>query len=210
MKQSHRFISVLAVFLLFAGLTSGVSAFTVSSITVNPPGEQAAGTPVTIDLVIDFPSGGTETFPSESELQLSTNLNDPHWEPALVLNGVKTNLLKNSGRSLIIKGYYLSYTRGQNVQLRLTLTGNLPTDLPTGQNLVKIQELDSGDNVISAAYVEMPAAPATTTSAPTKNPATQTIIPSLPADTPTPKSPLGTGAGLIALMIAALFVIMKK
>jgi len=71
-----------------------VSAFTVSSITVNPPGELAAGTPVTIDLIIDFPSWGTETFPSDSELQLSTNLNDAHWVPALVLNGVKTNLLK--------------------------------------------------------------------------------------------------------------------
>lgn len=210
MKQFHRFIPLLAFFLLFASITSGVSAFTVSSITVNPPGEQTAGSPVTIDLVIDFPSGGSETFPSESELQLSTNLNDPHWVPALVLNGVKTNLLKNSGRSLIIKGYYLSYTRGQNVQLRLTLTGNLPSDLPTGQNLVKIQELDSGDNVISAAYVEMPAAPATTTSAPTKNPATQTTIPSIPADTPTQKSPVGTGVCLIAFMIAALFVIIKK
>jgi len=98
------------------------------------------------------------------------------------------------------------------VQVPLTLTGNLPSALSAGQNLVKIQELDSGDNVVSAAYVEMPAAPATTLSGPTKNPAEEPIIPSIPADTPTPtqKSPLGTGAGLIALMIAALFVILKK
>jgi hypothetical protein len=196
-------------FLLFAFLTPCISAFSVSSITVNPPGDTAAGTPLTVTVAIDFPPDGTVSFPSDSELQLSTNLADARWEPVLFLDGVKTELVPKTGKSLILQGWYLSYPRGQNAKLRVTLTGNLPQYLSSGQNLVKIQETDSGHRIVSTAYVEMPAAPVTTLPTPTKKPATTKITP-VPMDTPAQKSPLGTGAGIFATMIVALLVIQKK
>jgi hypothetical protein len=191
-------------------MTASVSAFSISSITVNPPGEQAAGTPVTVNAVIDFPSGGTASFPSDSELQLSTNLNDARWEPVLFLDGVKTELVAKTGTSLNLPGWYLSYPRGQTVQLRVTVTGNLPVDLASGQNLVKVQEADSGHSIVSTAYVEMPAAPVTTLPTLTKRPAATTKITPVPSDTPPQKSSLWTGAGIVATMIVALLVIKKR
>ena len=70
MKKSQLLIIVPAFFLLLACIIAGVSAFTLSSVTVNPRGEQAAGTPLTVSAVIDFPSAGTDTFPSDNELRI--------------------------------------------------------------------------------------------------------------------------------------------
>ncbi len=210
MKQLYRLIPILVFFLLFAWITPCVSALSVSSVTVDPPGDQAAGTPLTVNIGIDFPPDGTESFPSASELQLSTNLVDARWEPVLFLDGVKTELLPKTGKSLILPGWYLSYPRGQNLKLRVTLTGNLPQSLAPGQMLVKIQETDAGHSIVSTAYVEMPAAPVTTLPTPTKRPAATTKITPIPTDTPPHKSPLGTEAAIIATMVVALLVIQKK
>ena len=144
MKKSQLLIIVPAFFLLLACIIAGVSAFTLSSVTVNPRGEQAAGTPLTVSAVIDFPSAGTDTFPSDNELRMSTDLLNPRWAPVLVLDGVETNLLRESRESLTIAGYYLSYPPGQTVQVRMTLTGNLPEDVSPGRDLLNVQELDSG------------------------------------------------------------------
>jgi hypothetical protein len=213
MKRFHRLRFFLAVLLLFACITPYVSAFTVSSTNVDPRGSQAPGTPMTVNAVIDFSQGGTETFPSESELQMRTNLDDPVWVPVLVVDGVETHLLEKTGESLIIQGWYLAYPSRQNVQLRVTVTGNMPANPSPNLNFLKIREVDSSDNVVLTARVEMPEAPVitlSTLSTPTKKSATKKIFTPIPIDTPTQESPLGTGAGIIAITGAALLVIRRR
>lgn len=201
MKQFPKPEVLLAVFLLFSGLTLSVSAFTVASVYVIPRGEQPAGTPVTVNAAIDFSSPGKETFPAANELQMSTDLADPHWFPVLVVDGVKTNLTEQSGEMLILPGWYLSYPAKQTAQVRVTLTGKIPTNRQPGQDILKVQELDSGTRVVSTAHVEMPADPVLTA---TQKTATPTIFTPIPADTPTPQSPLGAGCGIIAILGALL------
>jgi hypothetical protein len=200
---------------IFACIMPCVSAFTVSTVDVNPSGNLPAGTPVTVTVMIDFPSaGGTETFPTGDELQMSTNLEGQHWEPVLNLDGVETHLQQNSGDSLTISGWYLSYSPGQKERLRVTLTGTIPANPSPGQDLVNIQEVDSDKNVVTAARVAMPEAPfiaPSTTSIPTKKPtATKKIFTPIATGTPTPASSLGTGAGIIASIGAALLVMKRK
>jgi hypothetical protein len=209
MKQFHRLRFLLAIFLLFACITPYVSAFTVSSININPQGYQAAGTPMTVNSAIDFSSEGTETFPSASELHMSTNLVDPHWVPVLVLNGVETHLQQKTGGSLIFPGWYFSYPSTERVQLKVTLKGNIPMNPSPSQNFLKIQEVDSGNNIVSTAHVDMPATPITTLSTPTK-PTTTKIFTPIPTDTTTQKSPIGIEAGIIAIIGAALLVLKQK
>lgn len=209
MIQFHRLRFIPAVFLLLTCITPYVSAFTVSSINVNPSGDQAAGTPLTVNVVINFSSKGTETFPKASELQMSTNLVDAHWVPVLVLDGAETRLEEESGTSLTLPGWYLSYPSGQRTELIVSLTGNIPSN-PSGQNLLKIQEADSSNRVVTTAHVEMPATPVTTRATPTKKPTTKKIFTPIPTDTPTQESPIGTGAGIIAIIGAARCVMKRK
>jgi len=215
MKQIHNLKFFLAFFFLFACIMSYVSAFTVSTVDVDPPGNLVAGTPVTVTVMIDFPSrGGTETFPATDDLQVSTNLEGQHWEPVLNLDGVETHLQQNAGDSLTISGWYLSYSPGQKERLRVTLTGTIPANPSPRQDLVNIQEVDSGKNVITTARVAMPEAPfmaPSTTTIPTKKPtATKKIFTPIAMGTPTPASPLGTGAGIIAAFGAAFLVMKRK
>lgn len=206
----HRFLPV--IFLLLVGITSCVSAFTLSSVTVNPQGSQAAGTSMTVRSVIDFSSGGTTTFPNASELQMTTDLADPYWVPVLVLDGKETRLEIKAGGELVLPGWYLSYASSQNVQLVVTVTGKTPAEPTTRQNLLKIQENDADKNVVSSARIAMPEAPVEplSTSTPTKKPTTKKTFTPIPTATPTQESPVGTGAAVLATIGAALFVMKRK
>jgi len=209
MQPFHRFTSFLAVFLLFAAITPGVDAFTISSVKVDPQGYQPAGTPMTVTFNIDFSSKGNETFPSADELQMSTNLADSRWVPVLVLNGVETSLPSKNANGLVLPGWYVSYPSTEKVQVRVTLTGTIPAGSSKDRNFLKVQEVDSGSALVSMARVEMPAPPVTTMTTPTKRPVTTTLT-TLPAGTATQKSSLGTEAGIIALCSAALLVIRRR
>jgi hypothetical protein len=215
MKQFHNLKFFLAFLFFFAGIIPCVAAFTVSTVDVNPPGNLAAGTPVTVTVMIDFPSGGgTESFPTGNELHVSTDLEHQYWEPVLNLDGVETHLQQNAGDSLTISGWYLSYSPGQKERLRVTLTGTIPANPSPRQDLVNIQEVDSGKNVVTTARVAMPEAPImapSTTSVPTKKPtAIKKIFTPIATGTPTPASPLGTGEGIIAATGAAFLVMKRK
>ena len=202
-----------AIFLLLSGVTTGVTAFTLSSVNVSPRGEQAAGTPLTVSAVIDFPASGTDTFPSNNELRLSTDLLNPRWAPVLELDGTETGLPRESRESLTIAGYYLSFPPGQTVQVRVNLTGILPEDVSPGRDLLNVQELDSGKNIVKTARLDLPAIPATTlpvTIPATKKPTIKKTFTPIPADTTTPASPAATGAGIIAITGAALLVMRRR
>lgn len=207
MKQFKRPVFLLAVFILFSGLVLPVSAFTVASVYVTPRGDQPAGTPVTVSAAIDFSSPGKETFPAANELQMSTGLSDPHWFPVLVVEGVKTNLTEQSGKVLILPGWYLSYPAKQTAQLRVTLTGKIPATRSPGQDILQVQELDSGARVVSTAHVEMPAGPVL---APAQKTTTPSIFTPIPTDTPSQKSPLWAGYGIIAILGVLLHGIKRR
>jgi hypothetical protein len=215
MKSFHRLTIVLTLSLVFACLTAGVSAFTLSSVNVSPRGGQAAGTPMTVSAVIDFPSTGTDSFPSDNELRLSTDLLNPRWAPVLVLDGREAGLLQESRESLTISGYYLSYPPGQTVQVRVTLTGNLPEDVSPGRDLLSVQDLDPGKNIVKTARLDLPATPEPAQPAPAKPPEAKIspakkIFTPIPIDTTTPASPAGAWAGIIATTGAALLVLRRR
>jgi len=208
MMQFPKLRICLAILLLFSCLMFSVSAFTVASIYVTPRGEQPAGTSMTVTAAIDFSSpGGKETFPAANELQMSTGLADAHWFPVLVIDGVKTNLSEQSGSVLILPGWYLSYPSKQTAQVLLTLTGTIPKNRSPGQDILQVQELDSGARVVSTAHVELPAAPVLTNAEKTP---TKKIFTPIPTDTPARQSPLGAECGLIAIPGALLLGIKRR
>jgi hypothetical protein len=144
---------ITAVFLILCIHT--VSAFSVSSITVEPSGSLTPATPVIVTFVVDMTASGDETFPSADELQMSTDLDSAKWSYSLVLDGVDTVQPANSGRVLSVSGWVLSYPSSVEEAIKVTLQGNAPTvTSTTNKTMIKISEYDSHNNLLSSSVVE--------------------------------------------------------
>ena len=144
---------IIAVFLIFC--IHAVSAFAVETITVDPSGSLTPGTPVIVTFKVDLTASGDETFPSGDELDMSTDLDKPTWTYSLVLDGVDTPQPSNTGRVLAVSGWILSYPSSVDESLKVTVQGNAPTVAQTtNKTMIKIQEVDSHNNVIASTIVE--------------------------------------------------------
>jgi hypothetical protein len=143
---------------------------------------------------------------------MSTDLADPYWVPVLVLDGKETRLEIKAGGELVLPGWYLSYASSQNVQLVVTVTGTIPVEPTMRQNLLKIQENDADNNVVSSARIAMPEAPVEPlfTSIPTKKPTTKKIFTPIPTATTTQESPAGTGDAVLVTIGAALLGMRRR
>ncbi|RPI40232.1 MAG: hypothetical protein EHM53_02785 [Methanoregulaceae archaeon] len=144
---------ISAIVLIFC--IHAVSAFGVSSITVDPSGSLTPGTPVIVTFKVDFSPSGEETFPSANELQLSTDLDKAKWSYSLVLDGVDAVQPSNTGRVLSVSGWVLSYPAAVEEAMKVTLEGTAPTvSQTTNKTMIKIAEYDSHSNLISSTVVE--------------------------------------------------------
>jgi hypothetical protein len=204
--------AILLACLLVIGMVPVVSAFTLTSITVTPQGNQPPGTPLTVNAVIDFPAEGGQSFSAADELRLSTDLLNPRWTPVLVLDGTETSLPDGNDASLAIAGDYLSYPASQDMRLRVKLTGTIRAYPVPGQNLLNVQETDANRRVVSSARVAMPETPVPviTGSVWTRKPTTKVVFTPIETAPPTQASPFGTGAGILALFIVALHVVRRR
>jgi hypothetical protein len=144
---------IIAVSLIFC--IQAVSAFAVSSITVDPSGSLTPGTSVIVSFKVDLAASGDSTFPSSDELQMSTDLEKPKWTYTLVLDGVETPQPSESGRLISITGWILSYPASVEESLRVTMEGTAPdVTQTTNKTIIKLQEVDSHNNIISNSVVE--------------------------------------------------------
>jgi hypothetical protein len=127
-----------------------VSAFTVGQTAITPTGDLKPGDDITVSFVVTFDS----TFPIENSLQLQTDLgtnsNPAKWTTTLVLDGVSNPRPGQSGKNIYIGGWDLSYAKGKETALQVTLEGLVPS-LTSSQNitLMKVQELNSNNQPIS-------------------------------------------------------------
>src|SRR5512147_728668 len=171
MTSASRIRFPAAAILIVALFTMCASGFEVSSVITEPRGEQPDGTPVTVTADIDFATTSNLSFPADSELHLATDLYTAQWEPVLFLDGVQTKLIPETGNSMILRGWELSFPRTQHLRLRLTLTGTLPAN--RGGDLIRVQEIDAAREVQSTSRVELPAVPVTPLPVVTPKPTTR-------------------------------------
>jgi hypothetical protein len=144
---------IIAVFLICCIHT--VSAFGVETITVDPSGSLTPGTPVIVTFKVDMSASGTETFPSTDELDMVTDLDTPTWTYSLVLDGVDTPQPSAGGRVLAVTGWILAYPSSVDESMKVTVQGTAPTvEQTTNKTMIKIQEVDSHNNIITSSIVE--------------------------------------------------------
>jgi hypothetical protein len=144
---------ILSAILLFC--VSAASAFTVSSVSIDPSGSLIPGDSVIVTYKIQFTASGGETFPSGSELQMSTDLESPKWTWLLVLDTIENPRPDETGRMLSLSGFELSYPASVEESIKVTLEGKVPSVAQTtNKTIIRIQEVDSNNNVVASSKVE--------------------------------------------------------
>ena len=148
MKGFKTWIIVTAI-LLFC--ISAASAFSVSSVSIDPSGSLIPGTPVTVSYKIE----NSGVFPSGDDLQFYTDLESPKWTYTIIVNGVENLRPSTGGKTLTIVGFELSYKTSDTVAVRATLEGKTPSVTETtDKTIVRIQEMDAQGRPITATKVE--------------------------------------------------------
>jgi hypothetical protein len=144
---------IIAFSLVFC--IQGVSAFYVSSISIDPSGSLTPGQQVLVSFKIDFTGDGGSTFPAGGELDLSTDLDKPKWTWTLLLDGVENPRPTETGRMLALSGFELSYPSKVEESVRITLEGTAPSvTQSTNKTIIKIQESDSNGNALTSSEIE--------------------------------------------------------
>jgi len=148
MKGLKTWIIVTAI-LLFC--VSAVSAFSVSSVSIDPSGSLVPGTAVTVSYKVEF-SG---IFPSGDDLQAYTDLENPKWTYTISVNGVDNPRPATGGKTLTITGFELGYKAADIVAVRATLEGKAPAVTETSdKTIIRIQEVGSNGVAITSTKVE--------------------------------------------------------
>ncbi len=134
-------------------LVSGVSAFTVTAVSISPSGTLNPGDLVNVSYTVYAASG--VAFPSYDDLQFISGLDNMAWSYSLVVNGVENVRPVVGGRTLTIAGFELSYRNQDEVLVMVSLRGRIPLSSVPGsmKTLVTIQELDSRGYAINSSIV---------------------------------------------------------
>ncbi|MDO9034068.1 MAG: hypothetical protein Q7U51_02555 [Methanoregula sp.] len=148
MKGFKTWIIVTAI-LLFC--ISAASAFSVSSVSIDPSGSLIPGTPVTVSYKVETAG----VFPSSNDLQFFTDLENPKWTYTIIVNGIENLRPSTGGKTLTIVGFELNYKVSETVAVRATLEGKTPTVTETtDKTIIRIQEMDQTGKPITTTKVE--------------------------------------------------------
>jgi hypothetical protein len=140
---------ILAIFLVFC--VPAVSAFAISSISVDPSGSLIPGTPVTVSFKVNNAGSG----PSSTDINFYTDLDKAVWTYSIIVDGVESPRPVQGGKSFAITGFELSYKTSQEVDAQITLVGVAPSVTQTmNKTIVRITGTDSNGNPLTNTQVE--------------------------------------------------------
>ena len=148
---------ILAVIALFLCIPS-VSAFTVEGLTIDPSGSLTPNTPVTVSFKVGFSGSSDTTFPAGSDLVMTTDLVNPKWTYTIILDGIENARNPESGKTLTLTGFEISYKSNVDEVIRVALEGTAPSvDVTTEKVMVNIKEVDTHGNTVTSSVINKPA-----------------------------------------------------
>jgi hypothetical protein len=144
----------LIVMTLVLVCVATASAVMVSNPVINPTGDLSTGTNVSVSFKIDMTPSGDTTFPRENTLQVYTDLNSAKWKAILTRDGVDYPQPEESGHSIYLTGWVLSYPSTQQESVKVFLEGTVPpVSKSMNKSIVLVQELDSKNTIIPESIV---------------------------------------------------------
>lgn len=117
-----------------------VPGFSVSAVTINPPGDLFAATPVNVSF--DIPCKDIQLY---DHLVITTDLVNPVWDTRLVTDFKDTPVRSAfpQGNTLTIPGAVFNLQGMKKGTVRIHLNGIVPWDPSAGRNLLRIRQMDA-------------------------------------------------------------------
>ncbi|MCQ8894404.1 MAG: hypothetical protein NQU46_07225 [Methanolinea sp.] len=136
-------------------LVQGVAAIAVGNIVISPSGDLVSGqSQVRSSFVINFPASGGKTFDDANTLQLSSEMDNPTWTYAIVLDGVENPSKTEIGQNVNINGWLLSYPSRRELSMKVTMEATAPTVQGTAEKVVVgVRVLDSRGAAVASSEV---------------------------------------------------------
>lgn len=178
---------LLAGILVCLMSVQGVFGFSVSEVTINPPGELVAATPVTVSF--DIPCKDILLY---DNLVITTDLVNPVWDTRLITD-FKDTAVRSAfpqGNTLTIPGAVFNLQGMKKGRVHIQLNGMVPWSPSAGRNLLRIRQMDAEGSAYaypSGFSLSMSILPAP---APTPLPAEpETVTPVQTKEVPSPEDP---------------------
>jgi hypothetical protein len=185
-----------ALALVIVTISPVAATLTLSSVafTPNPPMEPGQVYDASANIVI-VPSGAT-TFATGHEIQLLTSFTNAQWNIQVYVNGRAAAHQTATGSVAFVNGELLSYGSGNDVSLRVDVSGTVPANAGPSLMVMQAQELNNNGSPVPGSVVTVyqpTTVPTVTAYSPTPS-STSSIMPTpLPAKTSSP-SPSPTKA----------------
>ena len=146
------FITWLILAITVTVCIQGVSAMSLTSITIDPTGSLTPASPVTVSFKID-----ATNFPSTDDLQFYTELDKPRWTYTIIVGGIEQVRPTNGDRTFSLPGFEISYQKPPvpEVSLAVTLQGTAPSVTQTSdKTILRVQEMDANGRAIASTKIE--------------------------------------------------------
>jgi len=213
------YLCVLIFLILIIQSVSGT--ISVRNIVVTPSGDLVSGQnppgQVLATFAVNFIPEAGMTFSSSNSLDMVTDLENARWSYATVLDGNANPPLTDTGDSLSINGWLLSYPSKRDLTVLVNLTGEVPTVSATEKmNLVTVGVYNGGTEVYPGSAVKremnvvLPGSPAVPSTTPAIQPSpgqtpkttvtTRAITTPLPATPNPPTSSISIPVGVITVI----------
>jgi len=224
MARLKWYLCILIILILITQSVSG--AINVKNMVITPSGDLVSGESppqqVKASFVVNFIPDGGMTFSSGNSLDMFTDLENARWSYATVLDGNANPPLTDTGTSVDISGWVLSYPSRRDLAVMVNLTGEVPAVSATGKKtIVKVGVYNGGDEVypgsavIREANVILPGSPVVTSATPTiqqspgMTPKVTVTTPASPTHAAGPSAPPASAMSIPVGVITLIFLLIS-
>jgi len=143
-------IAIFCILLALCLVPSAMAAgYSVESSDIDPTGPASPGDRIITNIDIKLTGSGEQTFNSDNELEIYTDLADPEYEYTISINGVEQTRTVTT-RYIRVSGWELSYPDSNEVHVYITLEGKAPEVSATSDiDVIRIREQDADGDIVS-------------------------------------------------------------
>lgn len=151
----NRYWKYFLVLALLSISIQGVASISVGNIAITPSSDLISGqTQVRSTFTVNFPSSGGYTFDDANTLQFSSEMENPSWTYAIVLDGIDNPSKTEVGQNVNINGWILSYPSKRELSMKVTMEAVAPTVTASEEKVViAVRELTAAGSKVSSSEV---------------------------------------------------------
>jgi hypothetical protein len=143
--------SPLIITILSLIIVPGAATYALQNVQVQPPTDMLSPEiPVNFHATAQIIPQGPTTYIEGYTMVLSSDLDRARWDVVVHVDGNRAAVFQNTGSTVFINGYLLSYPTSRDVTVEIQVEGYTPSDPPGSTFIVlRIVELNNQGQVVS-------------------------------------------------------------